>query len=133
MAFMIDMPAAARRHLHAADLLATGPRWDVAGYLYGIAAECAVKAMMGDAGYRPRGDADRRMDPFFAHFPELRTLLRDAPQLRRGFLLHRFIQNDGFMNQWSTRMRYSRGKDIEKHWVESWATQARQVVAAMGT
>jgi hypothetical protein len=114
MAFATDMPAAARRHLLAAEILAAGHRRDVAGYLYGIAAECAVKAMMSEVGFRPSPEAARRTDPFFAHFPELRTMLRDAPQLRKGTPMHRFIQNDSFMNQWSTRMRYSHGKDIQK-------------------
>src|SRR5271165_4857767 len=64
MAFAIDMPAAARRHLLAADTLVQGPRRDVAGYLYGIAAECAIKAMMIDAGLRPSAGSPRREDPF---------------------------------------------------------------------
>lgn len=133
MAFATDMPAAARRHLQAADTLAAGHRRDVAGYLYGIAAECAVKAMMIDAGFRPSTDAHRREDPFFAHFPQLRTMLRDARQLRRGTPMHRYVQDDRFLNQWSTRMRYSHGKDIASAWIDSWAEQAREAVASIGT
>ncbi len=45
MAFTPHMPTAARRHLEAAEILfGHGSRLDVSGYLYGIAAECAVKA-----------------------------------------------------------------------------------------
>jgi hypothetical protein len=48
MSFHPNLPEAARRHLHAADLLCDEPRHrkDVAGYLYGIAAECAIKQML---------------------------------------------------------------------------------------
>jgi|SRR5208283_1950307 len=133
MAFAIDMPAAARRHLLAADTLVQGPRRDVAGYLYGIAAECAIKAMMIDAGLRPSAGSPRREDPFLAHFPELRTMLRDALWRRRGTPLISFIQSDSFLQQWSIRMRYSHGKDIEERWITAWAQQAHQAVASIGT
>jgi hypothetical protein len=125
------MPAAARRHLEAADALVGGVRCDVAGYLYGIAAECACKAMMLDVGMRPSDN--RRDDPLHAHFPELRTLLRDAALGRKAALLRRFIEDDGFMNQWDTQMRYCRAGEIREHWVTSWKEQAHQVVACIGT
>jgi len=131
MAFSIDMPAAARRHLLAAEILASESRRDVAGYLYGIAAECAVKAMMFEAGFRPAGN--RRDDPFYEHFPDLRTLLRDHLQGRKGTPLINLINDDAFMNNWSTDMRYSHGKDIDNRWIERWADQARQAVASIGT
>jgi len=131
MAFSIDMPAAAKRHLKAADRLVPGDCKDVAGYLYGIAAECAVKAMMREAGLPPV--KDRRDDPFYAHFPDLRTALRDLLQGRKGTPLIRFINNDSFMNNWSTEMRYSHGKDIDARWIDVWAEQARQAVTSIGT
>jgi hypothetical protein len=133
MAFTVDMRAAARCHLLAADELARGTRRDVAGYLYGIAAECAVKAMMIEAGLRPSSDSARRDDPFFAHFPDLRTMLRDTQLRRRATPLSHFIGSDTFMSQWSTRMRYSDGKDIEERWITAWAQQAHQAVASIGT
>jgi hypothetical protein len=60
MAFTPNMAGSARRHLQAATTLANGPRRDVAGYLYGIAAECAIKAMTVDAGlaFAPHGYDD---------------------------------------------------------------------------
>ena len=50
MDYKPDMPAAARRHIEAADALVDGFRPDVAGYLYGIAAECAIKSMIWTPG-----------------------------------------------------------------------------------
>ena len=133
MAYAINMAAAARRHLEAANILASGHRRDVAGYLYGIAAECAIKAMMLEAGMRPMSDRRSAGDPFWAHFPELRSILRDQLKGRRGTPLSRLIQDDGFLNNWATRMRYSHGKDIDHVWVTSWATQAKNAVGSIGT
>lgn len=132
MAFSTDMSAAAKRHLTAAELLFDPKgRKDVAGYLFGIAAECAVKAMMFEAGLRP--ERDNRDDPFYKHFPMLRTLLRDTLQGRKAATLLNLINSHEFMNNWSTSMRYSNGKDIDDRWIDNWAKQARQVVASIGT
>lgn len=133
MAYATDMPAAARRHFNAAEQLSDGSRRDVAGYLYGISTECAIKAMMLDAGLRPLSDGLRRDDPFFAHFPELRTLLLDSLKGRIGAPLTHFIRDDRFMNHWSTKMRYSHGRDILDAWIEDWKAQARQALSSIGT
>jgi hypothetical protein len=132
MAFTIDLPASARRHLEAANMLFDHKR-DVAGYLFGIAAECAIKAMMLDAGIRHKAPELRREDPFYAHFPELRTLLREMQLGRRAKPLMDYIEDDSFMSQWSTDMRYSPGRDIRDTWVAAWAEHARQAVASIGT
>lgn len=131
MVFSVDMPASARRHLNAANLLREN-KADVAGYLFGIAAECAVKAMMLEANVRSRGQ-ERRQDPFYAHFPELRTMLRDMQLGRSAKSLIKFIEDDSFMNNWSTDMRYSPASEIRPNWIDSWAEAARQAVASIGT
>jgi hypothetical protein len=133
MSYALDLPAAAQRHFLAAEALVSGHRRDVAGYLYGISIECAVKAMMLDAGLRPMPLEDRRSDPFFAHFPTLRTLLRDSLQGRRSSTLNHFIEDARLMSQWDTDMRYSHGKDIRDEWVANWQKQARDAIARMGT
>jgi hypothetical protein len=133
MAYACDMRSAAFRHFEAAEQLAVGARRDVAGYLYGIAAECGIKAMMIDINMRPLPIEHRRSDPFFAHFPELRTMLRSSLSGRLSAPLVNFISSDAFMNQWSTDMRYSHGRDIADAWVQAWAAQARQVISSIGT
>ena len=124
--FTPNLPAAARRHLQAADALDPGHRRDVAGYLYGIAAECATKAMMQEVGIHSN-------DAFFAHFPELRTLLRDHMGGRRAQRLAVFIQDDAFMNNWHIHMRYAEASQIENGWVDRWRDQAKRAVNTMGT
>jgi len=132
MAYTPNLPAAARRHLLAADILFNeGNRPDVAGYLYGISAECAIKAMMIEAGMRPK--EIRKEDPFYAHFPQLKTMLRDNQFGRNGAILNRFIHDDNFFSQWNTDMRYSHGNEINQKWIDSWKSQAKYVVDCIGT
>jgi hypothetical protein len=85
MAYSRELQSAARRHQMAAHRLQEGERPHerrchvaVAGYLYGIAAECALKEIMRQSGMRPLAVEERRDDPFYAHFPQLKTLLRDS-------------------------------------------------------
>lgn len=132
MPFTIDLPASARRHLEAANLLVQR-KPDVAGYLFGIAAECAIKAMMQEANIRPKSLEQRRDDPFFAHFPELRTMLRDMQLGRNAKPLIDFIEDDSFMNNWATGMRYCAGREIRSEWISAWANAAGQAVASIGT
>ncbi len=121
MAYGSDLPSAARRHLHAAEVLDENKRRDVAGYLYGIAAECAVKAIaIGQL---------RQDDWHLKHFPDLRTLLRDGIYGRKLAVLSQFINDDSFMNNWDVKMRYASGKEILDRWVDDWKRQARQVVS----
>lgn len=131
MAYPPDMRAAARRHFEAADKLDVTSRRDVAGYLYGIAAECGIKAMMEDAGFKIL--AERGRDPFFAHFPELRTMLRDKVEGRNATALRRFIINDNFFSEWAIQMRYCKGKEIKDKLIDRWKMQAKDVVGSIGT
>jgi hypothetical protein len=126
MSYSTDMQKAARRHLEAVDQLEPGKRRDVAGYLYGIAAECAVKLMACEIGLRDQAI-------LFAHFPELRTLLRSVLLGRRASPLARFVNDDAFMNNWHVKMRYCGGNEIRSEWIDSWKQQAHRVLSAMGT
>jgi len=134
MAYGSDFSASARRHLEAAHVLYDEERRrDVAGYVYGIAAECAVKALMREAGLPALTKDKRREDPYYAHFPELKTLLRDLQLGRRATTLMRFISDPNFMSQWDTGMRYCKADDIDRSWVDRWRNQAKDVVGAIGT
>jgi hypothetical protein len=125
MAFDPDLPAAARRTLIAAHRLSEDCR-GVAGYLYGIAAECAVKALALELGQRDQ-------DVLYAHFPELRTLLRDRIEGRRAGPLANLLSSDAFMNNWHIKMRYAGPKAISDQWVKTWRDQATRAVELVGT
>ncbi|OBP70769.1 hypothetical protein CK231_26505 [Mesorhizobium loti] len=122
------MKAAAHRHLAAAKLLENTHRRDVAGYLFGIAAECALKTLMLSLGMRPLARDQRWNDPFYAHFKELKTLIRDQCDGRRHQDLLRYATDGRFMEHWDVTMRYSDGKLIADAWVTRWAEQATDVI-----
>lgn len=130
MGYPLRYAESARRHKQAADALFDGPRKEVAGYLYGIAAECAVKQLMSDSGMRPLGDSERREDAFYAHFPSLKTMLLRAHGRRQGELV-RLSRDGSFMRQWDTDMRYTGRADIDGKLVEGWKTDAETALKLM--
>ncbi|MDP1869197.1 MAG: HEPN domain-containing protein [Bradyrhizobium sp.] len=125
------MKKAAHRHLEAAEKLFGTNRKDVAGYLFGLAAECALKHIMMLSGMRPLPENQRRDDPYYAHFENLKTLLRNTASGRRAGELRRYVEAATFMQQWDISMRYSDGKDIRDEWINRWRSDARNVVGAM--
>lgn len=134
MAYTLDLPSAARRHRDAAVMLDQDPpagKRDVAGYLYGIAAECALKELMRKAGIRPLPPESRRDDPFFLHFPELKTALRDHVAARGHAALRRHAENSALMAEWDTSMRYTRGPEVLSKPLARWRDQALALVQEM--
>src|SRR3954454_10879085 len=97
-----DMRAAAHRHLEAGEHLNSTNRKDVAGYLFGLAAECALKRMMLASGMRPLPDIERREDAFYAHFEVLKGRLRDQASGRLATELRRYAESTSFMQFWDT-------------------------------
>jgi len=138
MAYSQDMRKAAHRHLRAAQILhgqAGGGDQPgckaVAGYLFGLAGELAVKELMRESGMNPLPPAERRDDPFFAHFPALKTMLSTAKGLRSGEL--RKVSEDPCLFQhWDTDMRYAPTKDIDVRWVDAWKASAERLIDRMG-
>lgn len=139
MAYGQDLPGSARRHLRAATELhqvaSAGAQpgcGAVAGYLYGLAGELAVKALMRDSGMVPLPSEQRRDDPYFAHFPALTTQLRNMAQGRRAGELFAIAESNHFQN-WSTDMRYAPTASVQPSWVQAWSVSAKQLVAKVET
>lgn len=133
MAYKMNLVDAAHRHMEAANCLhdCAPPcrRRDVAGYLYGIAAECALKEIMRQShNWRM---LERDDGPFYAHFPVLKSMLRDSAQGRYAGVLRRFAEDDAFMNEWDITIRYAPRADIADRLVEGWQAHASKVIAAM--
>src|SRR5262245_34711047 len=124
-----DLKAAARRHNNAGEELFGGHRNDVAGYLFGIAAECAFKAMMLRYNFPPSGS--RYDDPFYAHFQELKAMALERLKGRYSGRLRNFCERSDFMQYWDITMRYSNGKEVQPQWIERWRTHASEIIAAM--
>jgi len=124
MAYTIDMKASAKRLLAAAQAL-HGQHDAVAGYLFGLAAECAIKAM---AATLPEL---RNHDVLYAHFPGLRALVREQLKGRgRASTLLRLVQDDSFMNDWDITVRYALATEVVAK-VDRWADQAKRIVPLM--
>jgi hypothetical protein len=137
MAYSQDMRKAAHRHLRAAQILhgqaGAGDQPGckaVAGYLFGLAGELAVKELMRYSGMNPLPLADRRDDPFFAHFPELKRMLSTAKG-RRSVELRRFSEDSNLFQNWDIAMRYAPTKDINANWVETWKVSAERLIERM--
>jgi hypothetical protein len=130
VSFSQDYAGSARRHREAADLLhQIDHRHDIAGYLYGVAAECACKALMAKSGMRPKPELGRD-DPFKCHFPALKTALREHAKGRRAEELRRFTDTR-FLHEWDTDMRYAPRKDISVAQVERWKRDAETILRRM--
>jgi hypothetical protein len=133
-----DLAGSARRHIAAATVLHDRNRPGhnagdraVAGYLFGLAGELALKKMMIDSGMRELKNSQRVDDPFYAHFPNLRTLLRDSAKGRRQGELLRHATDDTLFQFWDTSMRYAPTKDIDSRWTARWKLQAEKLVGDM--
>lgn len=139
MAYGQDLQGSARRHLRAAielhQVASAGSQPGckaVAGYLYGMAGELAVKALMQNSGMAPLPPQERRGDPYYAHFPDLKTQLRNAAQGRRAGELHAIANSNHFQN-WSTDMRYASTMEVQPGWIEAWKASAISLMETMET
>ena len=126
--FTPDMTKAAHRNWAAAENLMNAVASDrmTAGYLYGIAAECAIKALFREIPWT----IDSRDGPVYAHFPQLKTKLRDALSGRGAAQLTRFTDQH-FMEGWAIDIRYSDGTRPATATLERWRAHADEARAAL--
>ena len=80
---------------------------------------------------RPLPPNERRDDPYYAHFPELKAMLLESVRGRRSGELRKYAEDSSLMNEWHTDMRYAPSKDIKSHLVERWRDAASRLVNAM--
>jgi hypothetical protein len=138
MAYSHNYQISARRHLRAADILfaadgagAQPGAKAVAGYLYGLAGELAVKHMMIQSGMHPLAPEQRRDDPFYRHFPELKSYLLTTAHGRRSGELVRIAQTAQIFQEWSTDVRYAPTQEVPSQHVDRWQGDAKRLVAQM--
>lgn len=138
MAYSENYQKSARRHLKAADALyalntagAQPGAKAVAGYLYGLTGELAVKQMMRQSGMRPLANDQRRNDPYYKHFPELRTFLLDMATGRRSGDLLQIARNTQIFKEWNTDMRYAPTEEVPVARVDAWQQDAKKLIDQM--
>lgn len=126
--FTPNMTKAAHRNWDAAERLNTAKASDrtTAGYLYGIAAECAIKALYREYHWT----TDSKDGPVFAHFPQLKSKLRDAISGRGASQLTRFT-DPKYMEGWAIDIRYSDSTLPDAATLELWRTHAEEARAAL--
>jgi hypothetical protein len=140
MAYQRDIKKSARRHFMSAQVLykQDGPGDQpgcraVAGYLFGIAGELAVKQLMLDNGMKPLSDGDRRDDPFFAHFPDLRSMLARLTKGQRFREIRKLVEDPSLFQNWDITMRYAPTQGINEKWVDAWKSSAEKLIKQMDT
>jgi hypothetical protein len=138
VAYRQDLQSAALRHFRAASELeqevSAGAQPGcraVAGYLFGLSGELAVKAMMRDSGMLPLDGGSRQDDPYYAHFPELKERLKDMAHGRREGELRKIAESQSLFQYWNTKMRYAPTADIQQQWVEAWKISAAALIERM--
>lgn len=98
---MVDcFPDAARRHRSDSKHLASDGRFQNAGHLIGIAAECLVKEILERSGIIINREPD-----FQVHFPRLRSVVRAKGRTRSMRLLFP-IASGRFLDGWHATRRY---------------------------
>ena len=80
---------------------------------------------------REMESSQRIDDPFYAHFPEIKTLLRDTARGRRQGELLRHARDETLFQFWETNMRYAPTREIDAQWVSKWRLQAEKLVRDM--
>ena len=138
MVYRQDLITAARRHLRAATELHAaasagaqpGCR-SVAGYLFGLTGELAVKALMRSSGMAPLAPESRRDDPYYAHFPELKARLGETAFGRREGELRKIAESQTLFQHWNTQMRYAPTEDIREAWIVAWRSDAEALIGKM--
>jgi hypothetical protein len=126
--FASNMTKAAHRNWAAAERLmnAQAPDRTTAGYLYGIAAECAIKALYRNISWT----TDSKDGPVFAHFPDIKAKLRDSISGRGAAQLVRFT-DQRYMEGWAINIRYSDGARPDAATLEKWRDHADEARAAL--
>ena len=101
-----DFTDAHRRHWEDAELLFDAGRWANADHLYGVSAECGLKAIMRDLGMEM--DAKGRPEKQYReHMPKLWSAFKDFAQNRDGGAYLASLPDDEPFDDWSIDDRYA--------------------------
>lgn len=131
----------ARRHFHDAGVLLGGNRSANAGQLFGIAAECGIKAILvaSNVPIDTEGSIDRmpgvRGKGFRDHWPHLGQALTDLaaaiPDGRTATTYLSLIPNLAHFSDWLIEHRYWREAALPLAAVGRWQAAAAEVMAAL--
>lgn len=127
MAHPADFANAHVRHWQDAEFLFLEGRWANADQLYGLSAECGLKAIMVADKLPVDAAGSPRNKKYKEHVDTLWDIFRTFVQGRRtGRLLHHLPQSNPFAS-WSVRNRYANDVHFNQTAVASHRAAARQV------
>ena len=125
MAYLIDMSDAAERHYRDGRKLLVDNCVDNAGYHFGLAAECAIKSILQNAGVR---DDDSAM---WQHFPDLKPTALQSIHGRSAAPVRQLLERDNFMQRWTISMRYAKTGSIDRLTAERWRDHADEAIGLL--
>lgn len=124
----MNMYEASYRHCRCANFLEQkqNPEYAEAGYLYGLAAECAVKFIATNI------PQFRRDEIFYAHFPDLKNSVLNYAEGRGTDKLAQILDGShGYMGGWYIGMRYENNRSVHISRVSAWREDAMAVIKLM--
>ena len=122
-----DFADAHGRHWEDAELLFDRKRWANADHLYGLSAECGLKAVMRslgmpvDAGEKPRGK-------YMQHMPGLWPVFLDFVDRRSDMPAARTIPDGECFRDWSIHDRYAHRQWFRRDNVETHRRGAQEIL-----
>jgi len=109
-----DFLDAYERHRADADLLLENERWPNADQLYGLAAECGLKAVMRALGMRLRDDGSPQMGSHRVHINLLWPEFHAFAAGRRAEPYTVMLPAENLFSDWDIGQRYYRSEEIPK-------------------
>lgn len=116
-----DFADAHRRHLEDAELLHDGSRWANADHLYGLSAECGLKAVMSIHGIPIEGKKYRK------HVPDLWSVFEGFARGHSGKAYLKLLPDGVPFADWSIDGRYANRRDFESGNVMPHRDAARRI------
>ena len=108
-----DYTDAHRRHLEDADLLFARDRWATADHLYGLSAECGLKAIMRGLGMDVDAEGTPRERKHRQHMPGLVPVFRDFAHQRGGGAYLASLPDRTPFDDWSIDNRYAHRRHFQ--------------------
>jgi len=121
-------PDAAARSYLAALLLEDAGDPATAGHLYGIAAECAVKSTLENAGI-----VIDRASRLKVHFPDLTQAISLSGHTRHMLLLLSLLEGPPeLLFNYTIHSRYAEDENIDTALCGAWAVDAKSILLSLG-
>ena len=108
-----DYADAHRRHWEGAELLFKNSHWANADYLYGLSAECGLKAIMRKLGMKV--DAKGRPEElrYRKHMPDLWSIFENFARRHSGATYLTMLENSALFKDWWIGNRYAKQSCFE--------------------